>query len=97
MDEGKGGDEEDDEEQRAADERRANMRIALAANMKKNLLKNEYERLNKMQNEQFAELDEKLRRVEDLRKENRLREEELKDAIKHNQELRALNISKAGV
>jgi hypothetical protein len=96
-DEGKGGEEEDNEEQRAADERRASMRIALAANMKKNLLKNEYERLNKMQNEQFAELDEKLRRVEDLRKENRLREEELKDAIKHNQELRALNIKKAGV
>ena len=57
----------------------------------------EEERLNKMQSDQFAELDEKLRRVEELREENRLKENELKDAIRHNQNLRAMNITKSGI
>ncbi len=80
-----------------SDIRRQNMRIALAARMKRDMLLAEEERLSKMQSDQFAELDEKLRKVEELREENRLRENELKDAIKHNQELRAINMHRSGV
>ena len=80
-----------------ADERRANMRIALAANMKRNMLMAEEERLNKIQSDQFAELDEKLRKVEELREENRQREDELRAAIRHNQNIRAINIQRHSV
>jgi len=80
-----------------ADERRSAMRIALAARMKRDLLVAEEERLTKMQDDQFAELDAKLRRVEELRDENRMREEDLKEAILQNQKLRAINIHRSQI
>jgi len=91
------GNEEKDEEQMTADERRQAMRIALAARMKRDMLVAEEERLTKMQHDQFAELDAKLRRVEELRDENRLREDDLKEAIRQNQNLRAMNIHRSKI
>lgn len=80
--------EETKDEARDAEERRVQMRIALAARMKRDLLLQEEERLNKMQSDQFSAFDEKLRRVEQLREENRTREGEVRDAIISN--LRAM-------
>ena len=80
--------EETKDEAREAEERRVQMRIALAARMKRDLLLQEEERLSKMQSDQFSSLDEKLRRVEQLREENRMREGEVRDAINSN--LRAM-------
>ena len=81
----------------AAEERRASMRIALAARMKRDMLLAEEERLSKLQSDQFAELDSKLRRVESLREENRKKEDELKRAIRDNQNLRAMSIQRSGI
>ena len=88
-----GGDGDD----AAAEDRRASMRIALAARMKRDMLLAEEERLSKLQSDQFAELDSKLRKVESLREENRRKEDELKKAIKENQNLRAMNIHRSGL
>ena len=54
-------------------------------------------RLSKLQSDQFAELDEKLRKVEDLREQNKRKEDELKAAIRENQNLRAINIHRSGL
>ncbi|GMH88240.1 hypothetical protein TrST_g10308 [Triparma strigata] len=91
------GAKETSSEDLTAQERRASMRIALAARMKRDMLIAEEERLTKLQSDQFAELDEKLKRVEELREENRMREDDLKEAIRQNQNLRALNIHRSGI
>lgn len=75
-----------------SDDRRAMMRIALARRMKQDLLESEEERLRKMQSEQFTELDRKLRLVEQLRDENRIKEVQLSDAIAIQQKERFKNI-----
>lgn len=84
-DAGGGGGSEDDE-------RRNMMRIALARRMKQDLLETEEERLNKMQAEQYSELDRKLRLVDRLREENRYKEAQLQHAIRQQQELRFRNL-----
>ena len=94
---GGGGDGDGSDDQDLAESRRNTMRIALAARMKRDLLAAEEERLTKMQDEQFAELDAKLRRVEELRDENRMREDDLKEAIRQNQNLRAINIHRSQI
>jgi len=68
------------------------MRIALARRMKRDLLISESDRLRSMQEEQYSDLDKQLRMVEDLREENRLRERELGDQIKRQQEQRFKNL-----
>ncbi|GMI10635.1 hypothetical protein TrLO_g13805 [Triparma laevis f. longispina] len=89
--------ETNNSEDLSANDRRASMRIALAARMKRDMLIAEEERLTKLQSDQFAELDEKLKKVEELREENRMREDDLKEAIRQNQNLRALNIHRSGI
>lgn len=73
-------------------EQRSMMRVALARRMKQDLLESEEERLRKMQSEQFTELDRKLRLVERLRDENRIKEIQLADAIAAQQTQRFRNI-----
>jgi len=78
-----------------AEKRRNMMRIALAQRMKQDLIENEEERLAKMQAEQYSELDRQLRLVEQLRDENRRKEEELQHAIRAQQERRFHNLKKS--
>jgi hypothetical protein len=75
-----------------SEERRNMMRIALARRMKRDLLVSESERLRSMQEDQYADLDKQLRMVEGLREENRVREKELGDQIKRQQEQRFKNL-----
>lgn len=75
-----------------SDERRSMIRVALARRMKQELLESEEERLRKMQSEQFTELDRKLRLVEQLRDENRMKELQLTNAIAAQQTQRFKNI-----
>jgi len=89
--------EETEGKEDSAEERRKLMRIALARRMKQDLLENEEERLSKMQAEQFNELDRKLRVVEQLREENRMKEEQLNRAIQRQQQMRAKNVQRSAV
>mmetsp|Transcript_43355 Transcript_43355/g.55696 ORF Transcript_43355/g.55696 Transcript_43355/m.55696 type:complete len:114 (+) Transcript_43355:314-655(+) len=87
-----GGAEAKDSVGDESEQRRNMMRIALARRMKRDLLISESDRLRSMQEEQYSDLDKQLRMVEDLREENRLRERELGDQIKRQQEQRFKNL-----
>lgn len=82
----------DEDESSVLEARRSMMRTALARRMKQDLLESEEERLQKLQSEQFTELDHKLRLVERLRDENRVKEMQLADAIEAQQTQRFKNI-----
>lgn len=80
----------------AADEiaemRRANMRNALARRMKMDLIENEEAKLSQMQEDQFSELDQRLRQVEQLREDNRKRELLLNKQLERQQAQIARNV-----
>ncbi|CAN0348401.1 unnamed protein product, partial [Ectocarpus sp. 8 AP-2014] len=76
-----------------ADEQRRMMRVALARHMKRELLESEQERLTKVQAEQLADLNGKLRLVEKLRNENSEREAEIAAALRQQQRQRARNVA----
>ena len=82
----------DEDESSVLEARRSMMRTALARRMKQDLLESEEERLQKVQSEQYTELDHKLRLVERLRDENRVKEMQLADAIEAQQTQRFKNI-----
>jgi len=77
------------------EERRRLMRLALARRMKQDLIEQEEERLTKLQAEQFNDLDRKLRLVENLRDENRRKEEQLNHMMKKQQQMRAKNVQRS--
>ncbi|CBN77193.1 conserved unknown protein [Ectocarpus siliculosus] len=76
-----------------ADEQRRMMRVALARHMKRELLESEQERLTKVQADQLADLNGKLRLVEKLRNENSEREAEIAAALRQQQRQRARNVA----
>lgn len=78
-----------------AEEQRQMMRVALARQMKRDLLLDESDRLRRLQEEQYSELDKQLRLVEALREENQVRERILGEAIRRQQEQRFRNLQQS--
>ena len=68
------------------------MQRQLAKQMKNDLIVNEETRLVQEQAQQFCELDRKLKLVEQLRDENRKREQQLHRVIELQQEARFRNV-----
>ena len=68
------------------------MQRQLAKQMKNDLIVNEETRLVQEQAQQFSELDRKLKLVEQLRDENRKREQQLHRVIELQQEARFRNV-----
>jgi hypothetical protein len=62
-------------------QRRNELRVALARRLKQELLESEQDKLRKMQEDQFFELDRQLQRVDAMRKSHKRKEEELMKAI----------------
>eukprot|EP00752_Nemacystus_decipiens_P011224 g9974.t1 len=71
-----------------AEQQRRMMRVALAQHMKRELIESEQDRLAKVQAEQIADLNGKLRLVEKLRNENSEREAEIAAALRQQQRQR---------
>jgi hypothetical protein len=80
-----------------AEKRRAATRLALARRMKLDLIVSEEMKLAQMEQAEFADLDRKLRQVEQLRKENELRERVLAEQLKRQQATIAKHIQSAAV
>eukprot|EP00903_Cladosiphon_okamuranus_P009751 g9270.t2 len=76
-----------------AEQQRRMMRVALARHMKRELIESEQDRLTKVQAEQIADLNGKLRLVEKLRNENSEREAEIAAALRQQQRQRAQNVA----
>ena len=85
-----------DPDKEAIDERRrAQMRIVLARRMKLDLIESEETKLAQMQGTQFADLDRKLQQVEQVRRDNRQREQMLTEQIKQQQAAIASNVKRS--
>ncbi|CAM9348904.1 unnamed protein product [Scytosiphon promiscuus] len=76
-----------------AEEQRRMMRVALTRHMKRELIETEQERLTQVQAGQLSDLNDKLRLVEKLRKDNSEREAEIATALRHQQRQRAQNVA----
>lgn len=87
-----GGDGDGPSEEELMEMRRSSMRAALARRMRMNLIESEEERVSQMQEEQFSELDKKLKQVEQLREDNRKREMLLSKQLERQQALIARNM-----
>lgn len=81
--------------EKEAERKRANMRMALARRMKLDLIESEEVKLAQMQEEQFAELDRKLRQVEQLRSDNKKREDLLAEQLRRQQANIARNVQRS--
>ena len=75
-----------------AEMRRATMRNSLARRMKMDLLENEEAKISQMHEDQFSELDQRLRQVEQLREDNRKRDYLLSKQMERQQAQIARNI-----
>eukprot|EP00904_Undaria_pinnatifida_P009501 jgi/Undpi1/5681/HiC_scaffold_2.g00955.m1 len=80
-----------------AEEQRRSLRVALAQDMKRDLIKGEQDRLTKLQEQQLADLHDKLRLVERLRDENSEREADIARAIREQQQQRARSVESSAV
>jgi len=76
-------------------EKRNRIRVALAQRMKLELLESEHERLHAIQAQQFADLDSKLRQVEDARMRNQMQEQEMFMRVKQQQDAHFQNVKKS--
>lgn len=76
----------------AAEARRNNMRTALARRMKMDLIENEEAKISQLQEDQFSELDQRLRQVEQLREDNRKRELMMNKQLERQQAQIARNV-----
>ena len=85
------GKEEDSEVER----KRAAMRTALARRMKLDLIESEEAKIAQLQEDQFTELDRKLRQVEQLRNDNKKREAILAEQLRKQQANIAKNVQKS--
>lgn len=79
---------EDEEDER----KRANMRTALARRMKRDLIGTDEDKRHKAREDQFSELDKKLKEVETLRVENQRREYSMQEQIRRQQAKIARNV-----
>jgi flagellar biosynthesis GTPase FlhF len=77
------------------EKKRAAMRTALARRMKMDLIESEEAKIAKLQEDQFADLDRKLRQVEQLRTENKKREAVLSDQLRKQQANIARNVQRS--
>ena len=75
-----------------AEARRANMRNALARRMKMDLIEGEEAKISQLQEDQFSELDQRLKQVEQLREDNRKREYMLNKQVERQQAQIARNV-----
>ncbi len=75
-----------------AETRRANMRNALARRMKMDLIEGEEAKISQLQEDQFSELDQRLKQVEQLREDNRKREYMLNKQVERQQAQIARNV-----
>lgn len=75
-----------------AEVRRSTMRTALARRMKMDLLETEEAKISQMQEDQFSELDKRLKQVEQLREDNKKREFILNRQMERQQAQIARNI-----
>jgi hypothetical protein len=75
--------------------KRAAMRTALARRMKLDLIESEEQKLAQLQEEQFADLDKKLRQVEQLRSDNKKREAILAEQLRKQQANIARNVQRS--
>ena len=87
---------DDKASQQAAEEmaemRRATMRSALARRMKMDLLDKEEAKISQLQEDQFSELDQRLKKVEQLREDNRKREYMMNKQMERQQAQIARNV-----
>jgi flagellar biosynthesis GTPase FlhF len=88
-------DTEGKQEDSEVEKKRAAMRTALARRMKLDLIESEEAKIAKLQEDQFAELDRKLRQVEQLRSENKKRENVLSDQLRKQQQSIARNVQRS--
>ena len=89
------GDRESKGEDPDIERRRSAMRTALARRMKMDLIENEETKLSKLKEEQFADLDRKLREVETVRHQSQQRDIILAEQIKRQQSQIARNVQKS--
>jgi hypothetical protein len=80
------------EQEELAEMRRANMRNALARRMKMDLLEKEEAKITQLQEDQFSDLDRRLRQVEQLREDNRKREIVMSKQLERQQAQIARNV-----
>jgi hypothetical protein len=80
---------------KVVEKRRAAMRMALARRMKMDLMESEEERFAKLQEDHFADLDRKLNKVEDNRRDNMRRDAEERSAQRKAQSQFAKNVAQS--
>jgi hypothetical protein len=78
-----------------SEQRRSAMRLALARRMKMDLIDSEESRVAQAQEDQFADLDRKLKQVEQMRQENKQREFIIAEQLKRQQAVIAKNMKKS--